>query len=155
MELIWIILIIVGFWLIYSPLDSFHDVQGLFNLRATVKAERSKEKKEYSKQALKYNKRQHTVDAVIKGFVGIVVAGAFVLMGGFEWYWILILTFAGLSLRWLLFDLSWNFFAKQPLLYSGSVSKMDGVSKNKYLMLGVKIALICLSAGIIYWVYNS
>lgn len=169
MTLLGIILFIVVFSIIYFFLDGVHDswvnkekqAYGAYRyLRGKISSGKSDNSNTveqwkvqmayYLNKGKKYATRWHFMDSIIKGFVVACLSFAFV---GFSW-WIPIFFFTAFSIRWFWFDLVWNWFSGMNPWYIGNTASTDKLSKNQWLMVGIKIVLILISIGLIIWNYN-
>jgi hypothetical protein len=96
------------------------------------------EKKDLS---LKFNKRWHALDAAIKGFIVVLLIYSWL---GFSW-WIAILVFDYMVIRWIWFDACWNWFNKLSFWYRGSVAKSDSIKISDKLFFLLKFGLLITS----------
>jgi len=152
MTIIGIIIFLIIFLLGYFSLDAWHDEIVKKDKDFAVKAASEKitaRKKEFNRLSLKYNKRWHFIDSIIKGYVVACITYAFV---GFSW-WIPIFFFNAFAIRWFWFDLNLNWFSGKIPFYSGSVAKTDTIFKSTGLQITVKIVLILIGIGLIILKY--
>ena len=154
MTILTLIFILVGFLLGYFTLDAWHDSLVLKDKKHAVRA--ASINNPYNKKiekdiSLKYNKRWHLADAIIKGYVVAFLVWALV---GWSW-WILIFFELAFAIRWFWFDLNLNWFRGMLPFYTGTVAQSDQVTKKVPLQIGIKVAAILLGIGLIWWNYNS
>lgn len=154
MTLLTIIIVLVVFLLGYFTLDAWHDYLVLKDKQHAVRAAAINNpfnKKVEQDLSLKYNKRWHLVDAIIKGYVIAVLMWALV---GWSW-WILIFSEVAFAIRWFWFDLNLNWFRGMIPFYTGTVARSDQVTKSTTLQIGIKVFFLLVGIGLIWWNYNS
>jgi len=154
MTILLIIIYLVVFLLGYFTLDAWHDSLFLKDKKHAVQAARIKDptnKKAEQDLSLKYNKRWHLVDSIIKGWASAWLIFAFV---GWSW-WILIFAEVAFAIRWFWFDLNLNWFRGMLPFYTGTVAQSDQVTKSTGLQIAVKVFFLLVGVGLIWWNYNS
>lgn len=170
-NLLFIVLAFAGFVIIQSVIDSYHDhcikeEEQCRDLADKCRNEIDKFDKvkangliqdlkfqieDQLKWAKMWSKRWHRLDALNKGLSWVVLSVAITLGFGLPWWWMIILTVFAMPIRWNIFDPVYNMFRKMPLLYIGSVSDTDSISKKPYLMLIIKLGWLGLMIGIMFW----
>ena len=154
----WTIVIFSAFSILYYIGKALRDVyftkekSAIGNLRYAIgTAQPVVTIEKHRKAAKKAAKYWHAVDATINAFVITILAFAF---SGISW-WIPLLLFLSLSIRWIVVDAFWNIFMKKPFFYTGTSSTMDQMTGKIWLQIAAKLFLLTISILTIVFYYKS
>ncbi len=140
-----LLFIFIAFIVIYMTADALHDSWVFKDKNYACDAANnmfpSLKRKEYSELSLKFNKRWHALDAAIKGFVVVLLLFSWL---GFSW-WIAILVFDYMVIRWIWFDACWNWFNGLSFWYRGSVAASDSLKISDKVFFILKFGLLASS----------
>lgn len=140
-----LLFIFIGFIVIYMTADALHDSWVFKDKKFACLAANEllplNRRNQYQALSLKFNKRWHALDSAIKGFVVVLLIYSQL---GLSW-WIAILVFDYMVIRWLWFDACWNWFNGLSFWYRGSVAASDSLKISDKVFFILKFGLLASS----------
>jgi hypothetical protein len=145
-----LLLYFIGFVLVYMTADALHDAwnfkdKGYAQLSVNNSLSEA-ERESFRQLSLRYNKRWHALDSLIKGFVIVVLLFSQL---GLSW-WIAILVFDYIVIRWIWFDACWNWFNGLSFWYRGTVAASDSLKISNKVFFILKFSLLAGSLIVTY-----